>query len=329
MLRNKSYIAIKKYKEHGEIMETKAVWKPIISRTVFNKVQRILDNNHRRKKPKTKNYYPYLLTSITFCKICGDHLCGKSAHGKTKKIGYYEHAWAATRNSTLSSEVLKHNPHRVPAKKLEPIVLKAIKNLFSNENLAKKLFEKSKTNQTKDSKHKEIKSLKTKVYGLSSQLDALTERLAELPTNVPAKPIYDKMSSIQDFKIKTEEQLKNLEAKTTKTEEIASPKDYQSYVESLIKILEENKKPEQTAKIIKKIVKKIEVAEEKVRVHFYIGKSWLSEGLAVAGPSFDLKKIGLIGSSNTLSNGGDGELRTQAFSAYYTKQLNRGFRASR
>ena len=306
ILRNKTYMGIKTYKEYGATHETKAKWEGIVTKANFNKAQKILDRNFRRRKPKNKsNFYPYLLSGITFCRECNQHLSGKSAHGKTKKIGYYEHSWTTKRNSTLSSAVLKHEPHRVPAAKLEPIVIKALKNLFSNEQIAKKLFEKAKLSSKSNSKQKEALSLKSKLHGYESQLESLAERLSELPKDVPAKPIFERMKKIEKLKIQASKQLENLKVSSREQEKAADFEDYKTYSEKVIKLLENEKKTEMVLKIIKKFVKKIEVGVDSVRIHFYIGQRWLAEELVSANSSFSsLKKFGNFESSNTLVNGG-------------------------
>ena len=304
ILRNKTYIGVKTYKEHGVIQEAKAKWEGIITSCEFNKVQKILDRNFRRRKPKNKpNLYPYLLSGITFCKECNNHLSGKSAHGKTKKIGYYEHSWATKRNSTLSSAVLKHEPHRVPAAKLEPIVIKVLKNFFSNEQIAKELFKKAQLNAKTNKKQKEIVSLKSMLHGYESQLESLAERLAELPKGVPAKPIFSRMKKIEELKQQTSKQLESLNS-SEEQKKPAEFEDYKTYSKKLIELLENEKHSEVVSKIVKKLIKKIEVGVDSVRIHFYVGQKWLEEELVSASSSFSsLKKFVLCESSNTLVNG--------------------------
>lgn len=106
ILTNPIYIGVKTYKENGKEKEVKAVWNGIVHKDIFYRVGEILKKNKSRKKPHSNKRYPYLLSGLTFCHECGDHLSGKSAHGKTKKIGYYEHSWRTKRNCSFSKKQL-------------------------------------------------------------------------------------------------------------------------------------------------------------------------------------------------------------------------------
>lgn len=85
---------------------------------------------------------------------------------------------------------------------LNRFVLKALKNLFSDEKIVNKLFEKAKISSNNNSKLKEITRLKSMIYGYESQLASLTERLAELPQGVPAKSIFDQMKETKNSRKK-------------------------------------------------------------------------------------------------------------------------------
>lgn len=57
-------------------------------------------------------------------------MSGKSAHGNGGKIAYYEHSWATKTQSCLSKKVLSCEPHRILAKKIEPVVWADVKRLL-------------------------------------------------------------------------------------------------------------------------------------------------------------------------------------------------------
>jgi hypothetical protein len=122
MLRNKAYVGIKKYKHRGEERETKAAWPAIVDESTFLRAGKLLDKNRNRLKPWKKGRMPYILTGTVHCSTCNSHMPGKSATGNVGKVGYYEHSWATKRDATLSKKIFRCEPHRVPAKKLEPLV---------------------------------------------------------------------------------------------------------------------------------------------------------------------------------------------------------------
>lgn len=123
-------------------------------------------------------------------------MCRKSAHGNGGKIGHYEHSWATKKNSTLTKKTFKCSPHRILAKKLEPLVIEKVEELIFGHELAKSLFEKIKDKDSELSSKKEVDSLKAQIYGINSQIDALAERLSELPKELSAAPIYKQTKGV-------------------------------------------------------------------------------------------------------------------------------------
>ena len=110
LLRNKIYAGIKCFKVKGVEHEAKAAWPGLIDDVSFVRVGKILDRNRFRLKPHRANKLPYLLTGLTVCEKCGNPLVGKSATGNGGKVGYYEHAWATKRDSTLTKKMFKCEP---------------------------------------------------------------------------------------------------------------------------------------------------------------------------------------------------------------------------
>ncbi len=75
ILKNRAYIGereINKKKKGIKIEVVKAVWKPIIQRDLFNKVQKILEHNKNRYKPDEWKIYPYPLSNKILCGECGN-----------------------------------------------------------------------------------------------------------------------------------------------------------------------------------------------------------------------------------------------------------------
>lgn len=57
-----------------------------------------------------------------------------------------------------------------------------------------------KTKVKESSSVNEVNSLKAQIYGFNSQIDALAERLSELPKEVSASPIYKQMGNLEKRK---------------------------------------------------------------------------------------------------------------------------------
>jgi hypothetical protein len=138
MLKNKAYIGVKEYHTDGETKEVKAVWNPIVDEDTFERVQELLKNNYRRKKPESPQRYSFLLAGITVCGQCGERLSGKSAHGNGGKIPYYEHNWTTKRQSCLAGvdRVFHCDPRRILAKRIEPAVWEEVERLLKDPKAA-------------------------------------------------------------------------------------------------------------------------------------------------------------------------------------------------
>lgn len=310
ILTNPSYIGLKRFKEAGVEKRVKAVWQPIVDEGLFNRVGEILKKNKNRKKPHSPNRYPYLLTGITFCACCNDHLSGKSAHGKTKKIGYYEHSWRTKRNSGFSRKTLScDNYDRVPATKLEAIVCDQVEKLLLSEELAKELVQKMQAQHKNNDSNKESLSLKSKISGMNSQLEALAERLSELPKSVSATPIFKQMEKLTEANKLYEKQLRALrESGEMIQEKPIEFKHYKSLLESLrgFWMIGDS---ETRSKIIQWLIYKIEVNRDSVTIHYQLSENGLVQNTAKAGSNslsqnlMDFKKFYLEKSSNSLTNG--------------------------
>lgn len=316
ILRNKAYLGIKVYKFKGEIKEAKAVWPPLIDEISFQRAGQILDKNRRRYKPETNKKMPYILSGITVCKTCGNNMIGKSAHGNGGKIPYYEHSWATKRDSTLSKKIFKCDPHRVPAKRIEPEVWNKVIQFVTDQKCTQRVLEKAREKHAIDPKRKDIERLKAKTKGINSQLEALSERLAELPKSVSAAPIYKQMERLQTLLTEHEEHLLRLKSDgPTSLDRIVGLDTFEDFAihhrNLVMRDLEETKKKQ----LIQKFVHKIELGTESFKIHYNVDKAHYERELALkrvgSRPSGAVPSeiFGIYG-SNSLTNGRGCRTRT-------------------
>ncbi len=176
LLTNRAYIGereINKKKKEVKKEVVKAVWKPILSKSIFNKAQGILKANKNRYKPDEWKIYPYPLTNKIQCGECGKLMGGKSATGRNKKHYYYSH----TKGNSLFTETGKKcRLHRIRAERTEDIILNVIQEKITKLQIINqmiKAYEQSSTKETPKvqgqllSVKKEIKSLGRKLENLS------------------------------------------------------------------------------------------------------------------------------------------------------------------
>ena len=279
LLTNKAYKGVREYRDGDKTVEVPAVWEGIIEVEKFDKVQEILSKNHRRRKPFTKTRWPYTLSGLTYCLKCKGVLCGKSAHGKYRKYGYYEHSWASRRGSVMVKDAFKCDPHRVPAKKLEAVIDEQVKKMLCNEEYAKILIEQAHRIHQDNSGDRKLVRLKKMVSGYESHEMALVARLAELPGGISAAPIYKQLKGIQEAKEKAENGLLELESKVSGDRgKPAGLEDYRTFLGVIKRGMEEDSSKEWQSKLISQLIGKIEIGTDRVKIHWRTGQQWVRSG---------------------------------------------------
>lgn len=322
LLTNKSYIGLKVYSTKTGKKEAKASWKPIVDEITFNRVQEKLSKNHCAKKPETVNRFPFILTEVIYCGVCGEKLAGKSAHGKTKKHPYYEHGRRTRIQSALAHKIYNCNPHRVPAIKAEEAVWSDIEKLlegdFADELLSMVVKKKNQNQYTH-----EIERLKNRVYSINAQTEALTLRLAELPREVSASPIYKQMEKLGIEKTQFEERIFKLKDEESEKE---VPTDALTY-DKLLAVLKDLKASGLTTakkqKIVTCLIERIEIFPDKIEIHYGLGRSKIKKELVLSSSYFNHHLS--VECSTSLTFGGGGGNRTLVLKHVVSSQfLNKG-----
>ncbi len=313
ILTNKAYIGITTFKKAGIEIESKASWPGLVEKADFYKIQEAMKENFQKKKPHQKSRYPYTLSGLVFCKRCGEVMCGKSAHGRTKKVGYYEHSWSMRKDAALTQKSLDCGMHRrVPAKIIEALVHEKIEELLLREEVAVELIlDVQKLHKESNAQNDKEKKLKKVLASYSVQLETLSERLAKLPVNVPADEIYKTMRLIGEKKEKVSRELDVFSSSDRLGQEVpVELKDYEQFVKAM-KVMWFN--PESNAelkeRIIKKFIARIEIDVDKIFIDYWMGKGFYQR----ESRSLDLPPVGqvleraenlkILGSS-TLQSGG-------------------------
>jgi site-specific DNA recombinase len=302
MLTNKSYIGIKVFSTKAGKKEAKAAWSPIVDEVTFNRVQERLTKNHCAKKPESIQRYPYFLSEVMYCGTCGEKMGGKSAHGRNKKHPYYEHGRRTKIQSGLAEKIYNCDPHRIPAIKAEELVWADLENLLSGK-LAEELLAAVMKKKEQISFTHEIERLKNKTYAINSQTEALTLRLAELPKEVSAAPIYRQMEKLETNKRNLDERILKLKDAELEKE---VPTDAISY-QKLLEILRDEKASGLTTakkqKIVSSLVERIEIFPERLEIHYGLGRSKIKRELVYANSHFILP---VDGSTSLTYGGGEG-----------------------
>jgi len=283
ILKNKAYAGIKTYKSQGEVKDVTAVWKPIIEKEIFNRVQERLSKNCSVKKPNSDARYPYILSGLLYCSTCQRRLSGKSAHGNGGKICYYDHAWAAKKKAALGRKIIHCKPARILAKRIEPLVWDMVEALLEKPEVAHDLITKAKLRHAVRKQNPELEHANKQLQELMSQSDLLAERLSMLPRNLSADSIFKQMEKLEEQKAAAKKRLESLNLSVGPEREL--PVDFESY-EALLMVLkgfkEEPLLAANKAKIIEALVHKIEITQKSFDIHFYVGQNQIQGELAQA-----------------------------------------------
>jgi site-specific DNA recombinase len=282
ILRNKAYIGIKSYSFRGEKKEAKAVWPAIIDVATFERVGKVLDKNRRRYKPDKSGKMPYIFSGLTCCATCSNPMSGKSAHGRSGKVGYYEHGWATKRDSTLSKKMFKCDPHRVPSRILEPAVWEKVLSFATDQEFARKIFEKVQKHHKENPQRQDMERLKAKLFGVNSQIDALSERIAELPKGVSADPLIRQLAKLQNVYREHEDALVELKMNgKTNFDRIVGLETFNEFAEHYRKMVLGDLSVTQKKQFVQKFIKKIEVGVKVYKVHYYVDNDHYRRELAL------------------------------------------------
>ena len=212
MLRNRMYAGVRVYRQGKELKETQGTWPALVDESIFAEVNQVLTNNFRCNKDGMDGRYPYLLTGLVSCGICGDRLVGKSAHGRNEKIGYYEHGWSTRKASATPDLKRDCAPYRVLAKHLEPALWEEIRTLLLDDKIARSLLVHAEKAHSKDVATQEADRCRHTLRALDAQLDVLADRLTSLPVTISPSPIYRQMEKLEQKKMEAQNALSRLES---------------------------------------------------------------------------------------------------------------------
>lgn len=275
IIRSKFYIGVKCFTQNGERKEAQAVWPALIDRDTFDRANEILKKNHRRNKEHMTDRYPYQLSGLVFCKKCGDRLVGKSAHGTTCKVAYYEHASNTVPGAHVPELERTCLPIRVQAKLLEPALWNEIINLLGEEKFAQELLNSAKRAHLLNPGSKEAEKFNHIIFNVDRQLEVLAERLSSLPQSISPTPVYKQMEKLEEKKKEAQGQLAKLQSSGFMKDEPCELRDFQRFLKALGEILRRDDNLKMRQKVIRLLVHKINIIPDGFEVHFKVGESYV------------------------------------------------------
>src|SRR5690606_13092176 len=83
------------------------------------------------------------------------------------------------------------------AEQVHQFVIEKVSELLADEQRAMNLLKRANEIDKKDPVRADIKRFQSRKANTDRKLEALTERITELPKGISAKPLYDKMAQLQ------------------------------------------------------------------------------------------------------------------------------------
>lgn len=290
ILRNKSYAGIRKYKARvgQQSGEAKAVWEPIIAQEKFEMVQAMLDRNRHHKRSYLDQRYPYTLSGICFCATCSDRMSGKSAHSKGKdKVPYYEHSGLTKRQYVPDEKILRCDPPRIPAVKLEPLVWQEVKRFLNIEAVADQCLTIAKVLKPDHQIRTDEDHFRKQLQANERQMDALADRIARLPKNVDEQVFLSLMAKLQDEKKVIERKLVEFNKSKPAQEAAIDYDNFAQFAAHLKELLTKaDTHPDIRSAIIRQLVHRIEVTTTGFTIEFYVSKTDITREPAPSGSPF-------------------------------------------
>jgi site-specific DNA recombinase len=281
LLRNRAYIAVKIYKTKLGVEEAPAVWEPIIDEVTFKRANSMLVDNCSRRKNHGDTKYPYLLSGVLYCAECGERMAGASATSATgKRFGYYDHTAIRKDEVATKKRLLKHEPRRVPAARLEPIVWTEVKRFILDERFALSLLDRARALKGVIERDTAKRELQVKAHTLDKQINLLAERIAKLPETINPQPLYEQLEDLQKSKSMVDHDLKQTVEQLSAGDEPVNLENLQLFRRGLKELIEKGESEPQTkSAIIKKVVHKIEIKKDGIEIHYHVGQTHYTQEL--------------------------------------------------
>ena len=307
ILTNPANIGKREILDNGKTTLVKAQWNGIIDEKIFLEVKERLSLNKDRFKPDTYKKYPYLLSGLLTCGLCGQTLVGKSAWGRNGKHLYYAHSSQIRRNHATENPGCHCPIGSTKALLLEKEVLNRFKTLIEKPDIVTSFIDQAKLSQKSNQVKEKMGEQKILIEKTEGKIQTIVNHLESIPSN-QAQSLYERLSLLEEQKSKLKEHLNRLHTEMISQIEIIEPDLYIEYIKILMTNIAHA--PSHIQKeLLKRIVNKIVVFKKDVEVYHYVGKDKILSGPNNETLHFaqgDNQKKYFPGSNTLTSNGGAG-----------------------
>lgn len=162
---------------------------PIISKELFNRVQKRLNENKYFAGGVATAKVPYLLTGKLFCGHCGTDMV---SDGGTSKMGVQHHYYACKKKKKGQCD-----KHRENKDKLELYVVSCVVDFLSNKKNAEVAVDDVLNYYNKRTDETSLKSIATKIANAKNEIDKLTDAFVNANSVLLRNTIERKMNDYE------------------------------------------------------------------------------------------------------------------------------------
>ena len=139
-------------------------------------------------------------------------------------------------------------PHRILAKKIDPVVWADVKRLLSDKSYAQLIFEEAGAHAQKFSKRAETEKVQSKIASLQNQIEATAERVSELPKGINASIFFDQILKLQKAKEEYEVKLSAVKAEEVNFDSPLNVDEFSKFTSDLRKLATKTTDPKAWAR---------------------------------------------------------------------------------
>ncbi len=194
----------RKFKDKSEWIVRDDVYPPIVSREVFDDVQKLLAERKVSGQAHAKEVY--LLSGKMRCGLCGCAYCGER---KTNSKGTHSYSYFCnSRNKHLETKC--HNPS-IKRSVIETFVLEKLSELVFDDSVISVLCEgyNNYLNEQNDSAARELSELKRSLNGINEKIESTIGLLMEMKSEA----LKSKLTELEKRKADMERQISEIAAK--------------------------------------------------------------------------------------------------------------------
>ena len=288
LLSNPAYAGRRQIKKKdGKTEFVQAVWPAVVAPDLFDRAQAVLLAGKKQKTGR-ESRYPYLLSTRIYCGQCKASLIGVSAHGKTTKVPYYGHGNQMKREQNLEIRGERCTPFRVPGRKIEERVWKETVCLIEEPAHREPLFRAIRALSENRTAEKELGRKDQELLTTAGKLANLAQRIAEIPSGVPADALFDEMKRLGDSQVRLKAQIGQAR-KQGENQRFATESEYGRLLARLKDQLTDVS-PESKRRIIQALIQKVVVTQDGFELHYFVGVDQVRQGEAFASSAFSLNK---------------------------------------